>query len=202
MLDHLVTFKPPVEPRRGKAVRPDNMSPADLVDAKVNTAAWLADLGAAETSAMVAQAETEAARAAFVGLVTAAPPQDTHAHLEQIKTPAAVQHLVGMLSAYDWEFVERAKEIRGYVVSRLLAESTDNNASVRLKALALLGKVTEIGLFTDKIEVKKEPLSDDEVDQKIKDKLNRFMNVTDAETIELTEVSANKQADDTADGPQ
>jgi hypothetical protein len=43
----------------------------------------------------------------------------------------------------------------------------------------LLGKVTEVGLFTDKIEVKKEEMSDSELEQRIKEKLNRFMHIVD-----------------------
>ena len=52
-----------------------------------------------------------------------------------------------------------------------------------------MGKVTEVGLFTDKIEVKKTDLTDEEIDRKLKDKLAKFMNVTDAEPIEDLEVS-------------
>jgi hypothetical protein len=64
-----------------------------------------------------------------------------------------------------------------------------------------LGKITDVGLFTDKIEVKKESLSDDEIDQKIKDKLNRFMGVADAAVIEDIEVSTHTHTADEAQRP-
>ncbi len=48
-----------------------------------------------------------------------------------------------------------------------------------MKALALLGKVTEVGLFTEKIEVKQAPASDAELDARIKEKLGKFMGVVD-----------------------
>ena len=146
-------------------------------------------MGAGDTDTVVTQAETQAARAAFTNLVSSAPAEITHEHLTQIKTPAAVQHLVGMLTAYDWEFVQQARELRGYTVAKLLEECENPNANIRLKALGLLGKVTEVGLFTDKIEVKKTDLTDEEIDKKLKDKLALFMNVTDAEPIEDIEVS-------------
>ena len=100
-----------------------------------------------------------------------------------------MQHLVGMLTAYDWEFVHQARELRGYTVAKLLEECENPNANIRLKALGLLGKVTEVGLFTDKIEVKKTDLTDEEIDKKLKDKLAKFMGVQDAEPIEDIEVS-------------
>jgi hypothetical protein len=63
---------------------------------------------------------------------------------------------------------------------------------VRLKALGLLGKVTEVGLFTEKIEVKKAELSDIEIEQRIKDKLNKFMQVVDV--VDVSEVSDDSTA--------
>jgi hypothetical protein len=84
-----------------------------------------------------------------------------------------------MLTAYDWEFVEQAKELRGYAVSQILEETKHPDAKIRLKALDMLGRVTEVALFTDRVEVKKADLSDAEIEAKIKEKINRFMQVTD-----------------------
>jgi hypothetical protein len=49
----------------------------------------------------------------------------------------------------------------------------------------MLGKVTEVALFTERIEVKKEAMSDMELESRIKDKLNRFMGVIDV--VDVTE---------------
>jgi hypothetical protein len=84
-----------------------------------------------------------------------------------------------MLAAYDWEFIEMAQQLRGYTVAKILEETKSPNANVRLKALIALGKVTEVGLFTEQIEVKKVEMSDAEVEQRIKDKLAKFMGVID-----------------------
>ena len=194
MLDHLIDFEPEVSNHSGKPTPLEKEHPADVIDAKVNTVEWLKGLGAADTDTVVKQAEVQAARASFTNLVSSAPSEITHEHLTQIKTPAAVQHLVGMLTAYDWEFVHQARELRGYTVAKLLEECEHPNANIRLKALGLLGKVTEVGLFTDKIEVKKTDLTDEEIDRKLKEKLAKFMGVTDAEPIEDIEVSTNSPA--------
>jgi hypothetical protein len=45
-----------------------------------------------------------------------------------------------------------------------------------------------VGLFTDKIEIRKTDLTDAEIDQKLKDKLNRFLNVTDVDVTDVEEV--------------
>lgn len=188
MLEHLIDFEPQVQPHTGKPSPIEKTHPADTIDAKVKTADWLKDLGAADTDTVVSQAEVQAARASFTNLVSSAPAEITHEHLSQIKTPAAVQHLVGMLTAYDWEFVQQAKELRGYTVAKLLEECENPNANIRLKALGLLGKVTEVGLFTDKIEVKKTDLTEEEIDKKLKEKLAKFMDVSDAEYTDIEEI--------------
>lgn len=182
MLDHLINFEPEVEPDSTEFVPLEKTSATDAIDAKIATTDWLKQLGAAGEE-VVTELEAKASREVFAALVTAQPPETAHRTIAQIKTPAAVQHLVGMLSAYDWAFVERAKEIRGYAVAQLLEETKHPTASVRLKALALLGKVTEVGLFTDKIEVKKSDLTDAELDARIKEKLNKM-----AKIVEITEV--------------
>jgi hypothetical protein len=182
MLDHLIDFTPDVEPDSTGVLPLAKAHPANAVDGKVETADWLKSLGAAGDEVLT-EMGAEASRQAFSNLVTGQAHEQTHAALAKVQTPAAVQHLVGMLSAYDWEFVERAKEIRGYAVAQLLEETRHPTASVRLKALALLGKVTEVGLFTDKIEVKKSDLSDAELDARIKEKLGKM-----AKIVEISEV--------------
>jgi hypothetical protein len=191
MLDHLIDFEPEVINHSGKPTPLEREHPADMIDAQVKTTDWLKSMGAADTDTVVSQAEVKAARGAFTNLVSAAPSEITHEHLAQIKTPAAVQHLVGMLTAYDWEFVQQAKELRGYTVAKLLEECENPSANIRLKALGLLGKVTEVGLFTDKIEVKKLDLTEEEIDKKLKEKLAKFMNVSDAEYTDIEEIDTN-----------
>jgi hypothetical protein len=183
MLEHLIDFEPEVSDNSQGFVPLEKNSPSITVDAKVNTLDWLQQLGAVDTDKKADELDTQHARHAFANLVSATPDEITHGSLAQVKTPEAVRHLVTMLTAYDWEFVERAKELRGYTVAKILEECENPSASIRLKALALLGKVTEVGLFTDKIEVKKTELSDAEIDAKIKEKLNRFMGVVDVTDV-------------------
>jgi hypothetical protein len=202
MLDHLINsdFEPVVHDARPASFTPiEKATPDQTIDAQVNTADWIKDLGL-DDDTVNNQSQTQAARSTFAALTTGASPQTVQNALTTIKTPAAVQHLVGMLTAYDWEFVEQAKNLRGYTVAKLLEECENPNANIRLKALGLLGKVTEVGLFTEKIEVKKTDMSDDEIDARIKEKLNKFMGVVDVVDVEdasrLEDESGNDQEPD------
>lgn len=185
MLEHLVHFEPEVTTRDG-FVKLDAAAPDEMLSAQVSTANLLAELGVEDDDEIVRDQQTTAARKAFNFLTTNAETTEQKTALAQLKTPAAVRHITGMLAAYDWEFIQQAQEIRGYTVAKLFEETQNPNASIRLKALVALGKVTEIGLFTEKIEVKKPDMTDGELDQRIKDKLAKFMGVVDA--IEVTDV--------------
>lgn len=202
MLEHLIEFEPEVLTESVGFVALEKNAPSTTIDAKVKTTDWLKELGALDDEDIVTEVETQAARKAFATVVSATPEEITHTALAQIKTPAAVQHLVGMLTAYDWEFINQAKELRGYTVAKLVEETNNPSANIRLKALGLLGKVTEIGLFTEKIEVQKTELSSSDLDQRIKDKLSKFMNVLDVVDVttvddELRTVDEPKPTEDT-----
>lgn len=200
MLDHLVHYTPEITARED-FVELEKASTDELLSAQITTADWLKDLGVADDEEVVAPLAKDAARAAFGALTSAQPTDIQHQALSQLKTPAAVRHLTGMLSAYDWEFVTQAKELRGYTVAKLVEETEHSNPHVRLKALALLGKVTEVGLFTERIEVKKTDMSDAEIEQRIKDKLARFMNVVDVSEAEEI-VEAPQVADESSESDQ
>jgi hypothetical protein len=179
MLDHLLDFAPDIT-SCDDIQDLSRIAPQQLLDAQASTADWLAALGAPTTETADAAAAASVAQQAFTALATPTTDIKQKEALIALKTPSAVRHLTGMLTAYDWEFVEQAKELRGYAVSQILEETKHPDARIRLRALELLGRVTEIALFTDRVEVKKTEMSDNELDQRIKEKLSRFMGVVDA----------------------
>jgi hypothetical protein len=65
----------------------------------------------------------------------------------------------------------------------ILEETNHPDARVRLKALDMLGRITEVALFTERVEVKKTDMTDTEIDRRIKDKLSKFMGVVDVEDV-------------------
>lgn len=174
--DHLLaqdSFTPAVIAGDAPFTPVEKAEPHEIVDAQVATSDWLKELGCVDDEEIISNAESQAAREAFSSALTL-PPEKQKQKLLNLKTPAAVQKHVAMLTEFDWHFVEQAKEIRGYTVAQLLEETHHPDAKVRLKALELLGKVTEVALFTERIEVKKTELSDAELETRIKEKLNKY----------------------------
>jgi hypothetical protein len=187
MFEHLVQFNPEPTPP-GIMTRLADAEPGEVLAAQVTTASWLQELGVPPDDEVIDELEKADARKAFQALTTNTDTTEQKAALVQLKTPEAVRHITGMLTAYDWEFIEQAKELRGYTVAKLVEETTNANPNIRLKALGLLGKVTEVGLFTDKIEVKKTDMTEDEIDKRLKEKLAKFMDVSDADVTDITEI--------------
>jgi hypothetical protein len=188
MFEHLVQFNPEPTPP-GIMTRLADAEPGEVLAAQVTTASWLQELGVPPDDEVIDELEKADARKAFQALTTNTDTTEQKAALVQLKTPEAVRHITGMLTAYDWEFIEQAKELRGYTVAKLVEETNNANANIRLKALGLLGKVTEVGLFTDKIEVKKTDMTEDEIDKRLKEKLAKFMDVSDADVTDIVEIT-------------
>lgn len=184
MFDHLIGFSP--EPSDvGDFVAAASAAPADIIDAQIKTANWLEELGVPSDEEIDARQQQKAARDAFTALAVT---DDTDATIKEklarLKTPPAVQQLAGMLTAYDWEFVEQAKELRGYTVAKIVEETKHPDARIRLKALDMLGKVTEVALFTERVEVKKVDASEEEIEARLRDRLARYLKPVDVIDIE------------------
>lgn len=191
MLEHLmdeVIYEPevltPEDLASAKEIK--RTTPQNLLDAQVETTKWLEELGATPDAEIFMQVEEAVSRETFAALSANTDPNAQRNQLVKIKTPEAVRHLVGMLTAYDWHFVEQAKELRGYAVAQLVEETKHPDAKIRLRALELLGKVTEVALFTERVEVKKTEMSDAELEAKIKEKLNKMAQIIDV--TDVTEV--------------
>jgi hypothetical protein len=162
----------------GTTVPVEKATPEQMLEAQVATANLFADLGVPSDEDIDARVQTQDARAAFTALNFDADSSAQKLALTKIKTPEAVQHLVGMLTQYDWEFVEHAKQLRGYIVSKLVEETSHPDARIRLKALQMLGNVTEVKLFTERVEVKKIDATEDELNARLQEKLRSFLNPT------------------------
>jgi len=145
----------------------------DLLDAKIHTADFLIAHGLAPESDE--EIEKEAARSVFSALT--GPNTDTKTQRQAVallETPEAVRQLVTMLTAYDWQFITQANQIRSYVVARLLEECDHPDSRVALKALELTGKISEIGLFEERVNVKRTDMTDSELDEKIRARMERI----------------------------
>lgn len=154
----------------------DNATPAETLSAQHKTSEWVRTL-TDDDDEILNEAQQEKTAEAFNALVTSDP--KAREKLLQLDLPAEIKTAVGMVTAYQWRFIEQAEELRSMSVAKIVKETDHPDARIRLKALELLGKVTEVALFTDRVHVKTDEMSDEELDAKIKEKLGKYMGAVD-----------------------
>jgi len=64
-----------------------------------------------------------------------------------LQVPATVQHLFMMLSDYDHQVVQEAVQLRRFVTNKLIEDAGLSDPRHRLKALELLGKISDVGFI-------------------------------------------------------
>lgn len=90
-------------------------------------------------------------------------------------TPASLKAIRSYLDEYGRQVVTHAVELRHLVTNRLIEESQNPDARVRLRALELLGKHSDVGLFSEKQEVTVTHQTTDELRGKLRAKLQRLI---------------------------
>lgn len=106
------------------------------------------------------------------------------------KNAGSLVHLEAILSEYDRDLLNASSRLRSYVTNKLLLETIDEDARIRLKALELLGKVGSVGLFTERVEVDVKVRSVEQVDAELSTILEKYLGdvVPVEEDNELDEV--------------
>jgi hypothetical protein len=82
-----------------------------------------------------------------------------------------------MMTEFDHEVVRDAVQMRRVVTNKLLLEaSTAEKASERIKALELLGKISDVGLFAERSIVTIEHKTTEELQREFEDTIQLLLN--------------------------
>jgi hypothetical protein len=187
------TFVPEIESFRdakSSMFHLESVGLPDVVDAQFETAQWLQQFGDKELrdKGLTVQ-ERHMAQKTFSDVALGELATDeAKDRLLLMRTPRIVQHFSSMLHAYNWKFEEQAAQIRAFLVATLLQDAHSPKDTTRLKAIQMLGQVSEIGLFSTKIKLEKpdEPKEGD-VDERIREKLKAMREVIDVVELKVDE---------------
>lgn len=97
------------------------------------------------------------------------------------KTPAALLLTERILNDYGHKIVQEAAQVRHMVVNKLIQETENPDARIRVKALELLGKVSDVGLFTEKQEITVTHQTSDDLRARLRQKLQKMVDITPVE---------------------
>lgn len=96
-----------------------------------------------------------------------------------LSSPGTVVHLKALLDEYDKVVVQSAAQLRVYVTNRLIEDSANPDPRVRLRCYELLGKISDVGLFTDKSEVTLRHRPTEELEQLLRERLMKTLDAED-----------------------
>jgi hypothetical protein len=93
-------------------------------------------------------------------------------------TPASLVLTGNILTEFGASVVESAVTVRHLVTNKLILETENPDPRVRIRALELLGKISDVGLFSEKSEVTVTHQSTDDLKAKLRTKLEKLVNPT------------------------
>jgi hypothetical protein len=109
---------------------------------------------------------------------------------QDLASPGMVVYLQSLLSEYDQVVVKSAQQMRTYVTNKLLKETDNPDPRIRMKSLELLGKISDVGLFTDKTEITMRHRPTEELEQLLRERLTK---VLEAEVVDNSTKPAKAQ---------
>jgi len=94
---------------------------------------------------------------------------------EDLSRPEVIVHISALLNEYDRTVVKSAAQLRTYITNRLILETENPDPRIRIKSLELLGKVSDVGLFTDKTEITLRHRPTEELEQMLRERLTKVI---------------------------
>jgi hypothetical protein len=114
-------------------------------------------------------------------------------------TPASLIITGNILKEFGHSVVESSVQIRHLVTNKLIDETMNPDARVRIRALELLGKISDVGLFAEKTEVTITHQTTDDIKERLRNKLMKLVNPEEVEEATFIDVDAMLGADDEDD---
>jgi hypothetical protein len=115
--------------------------------------------------------------------------------------PASLIETRRILDEFGSAVVRHSIEIRHLVTNKLLLESENPDPRVRIRALELLGKITDVGLFTERSEVTITHQSTEDLRKTLREKFNRILNKDVQDAVVIDDIDVDKELGITRDTP-
>jgi hypothetical protein len=93
----------------------------------------------------------------------------------EVQTSGKALMLKALLDEYDVEVVRNAAQLRGYIRLKLLELSETGKESTQLKALELLGKLSDVQAFSESFQINVTHQTTEELRQTLAQKLSMYL---------------------------
>lgn len=152
----------------------------DAISVAVNTSDLINELGG---SIDFSDDDLEKAQKLILGQEKPAAPR----HIASASQAAAAHELV---KRFDFSAFADALQARNFITNKLITIADCGDPKLELKALELLGKHSDIGLFTERSEITIHHTTSETLERSIKDRIKRLLNsdVTDVAPLDDLDV--------------
>lgn len=106
-----------------------------------------------------------------------------------VKKPATYYAVNDILKEFSVKVVENATQIRLLVTNNLILETANEDPKIRIRALELLGKISDVGLFVEKSEVTVNQRSNKELVDSLRAKIHKLMTPPEVEDVKEIKVN-------------
>jgi hypothetical protein len=178
--DKTVPYPESLEPEVASTLR-ENMQIASNTASVLKLGAQVDDDPEAQDKAgEVFKAFAERAKQQFEDLTPAKrgpgrPRKETPASPPTLYELPVAERIGNMLREYNNEFVADAAQLRQVVTNKLLDLASCGDAKIEIKATEMLGKISDVGLFSEKTEISVTYTNSADLDQAIKDNVRKLM---------------------------
>jgi hypothetical protein len=104
-----------------------------------------------------------------------------------LKEPNTAFAAAAFLRSYGQQLAMDAAQARAAITNKLMEIANCGDPRYELKALELLGKHSDIGVFTERSEITVNYKDPDDLEKAIKDRVKRLLNATVVETVPLSQ---------------
>ncbi len=109
---------------------------------------------------------------------------------KQIFKPGVAVKLGAILEEYDVEIAKSSAQLRTVATNKLIELIDDPDPKVRLKAVEMIGKIADVGLFAERTEITITTKSTEELEKELMGVLKDYVDVEAKEVGEVDEVKA------------
>ena len=98
-------------------------------------------------------------------------------------TPPSLVLTDSILQNFGHSVAESATQIRHMVTNKLIEETENPDPRVRIRALELLGKISDVGLFSEKTEITITHQTTDDIKERLRAKLTKLVNPPETDDV-------------------
>lgn len=109
---------------------------------------------------------------------------------KSISVPAEAKAAQHLIKRFDFQAFGDVHQARNFVTNKLVQLADCGDIKVELKALELLGKHSDIGLFTERSEITVKHTTSEALEKSIKDRIKRLLNADVTDVTPLDDLDA------------